>query len=393
MTPAARVQAAIELLDAIVHAACNNGPPADRLIAEGFRQRRYAGSKDRRAIRELVYGAIRACGPVPASGRAAILRLATLDPAIVPLFDGSPYGPAPVGPDEAAAEGGIAPQWLADALAASGTTGDEAAALLTRAPLDIRVNTLKTSRESLILPETGEWLAAPHGIRFPHGTQAEQWEAWREGQIEVQDCGSQLACLAADARPGETVIDLCAGAGGKTLALAAAMENRGTLVASDTDRARLAQLGPRAERAGAGIAESVLLNPGGEMEALGKYAETADCVLVDAPCSGTGTWRRNPEARWRLTPAALERYTETQDRLLAIAAQLVRPGGRIVYVTCSLLDAEGPERVETFLVNHAGWRAEPLTLPLGEECGRGIRLTPHRHGTDGFFIARLSRPC
>jgi 16S rRNA (cytosine967-C5)-methyltransferase len=391
VTPAARVQTAIELLDQIVAAARNNGPPADRILAEGFRQRRYAGSKDRRAIRELVFGAIRACGPVPVSGRAAMLRLAEIDATIAPLFDGSPYGPAPIAPGELPAEGGIAPDWLVAELAGSGIEGAEAEALLARAPLDIRVNTLKAVRESLELPEAGELLAAPNSVRFPHGTQVEQWAAYRDGRIEVQDCGSQLACLAAGVQPGETVIDLCAGAGGKTLALAAAMANKGTLIAADTDRGRLSQLGPRAERAGAAIADTILLNPGRELEALAKWQNSADCVLVDAPCSGTGTWRRNPEARWRLTPAALKRYTETQARLLDIAAMLAGPEGRVVYVTCSLLDTEGENRISEFLLNHPDWRAEPPALPLGLSGVNGFRLTPCHGGTDGFFIARICR--
>ncbi|HSG34071.1 MAG TPA: RsmB/NOP family class I SAM-dependent RNA methyltransferase [Sphingomonadaceae bacterium] len=391
MTPAARVQAAIELLDQIIAAARDNGPPADRILAEGFRQRRYAGSKDRRAIRELVYAAIRACGPVPASGRAAMLRLAQGDPAILPLFDGSDYGPAKIGEGEPVAERGFAPAWLADRLASSGIDGAEAEALLGRAPLDLRVNSLKTSRESLKLPVEAENLAAPHGLRLSANAIVEQWEAWKEGLIEVQDCGSQLACLATGAQPGETVIDLCAGAGGKTLALAAMMDNSGTLVACDTDWRRLGQLAARAERAGAAIAETVRLDPGRELEALGKYRESADCVLVDAPCSCSGTWRRNPENRWRITPGQLQRYEATQGHLLAIAAALVKPGGRLVYVTCSLLDEEGKDRISAFRVNRPDWRVDLPQLPLGVERVNGIRLTPYRDGTDGFFIARLSR--
>ena len=393
MTPAARVQAAIELLDQVIAAAKEGGAPADRVLADGFRVRRYAGSKDRRAIRELAYGAIRACGPVPESGRAALLRLAEADPAIARLFDGSPYGPAPVAPDEQPAVGGIAPQWLAAALAESGIAGEEAAALLDRAPLDIRINTLKASRETLELPEPGEPLAVPNGLRFPSGTPVEQWDAWREGRIEVQDCGSQLACVALAAQPGETVIDLCAGAGGKTLALAAAMEDRGVLVASDTDRGRLARFVPRAQRAGVTIAQTVLIDPGKELDALTQWRGRADAVLVDAPCSGSGTWRRNPEARWRLSEARLARLVETQDHLLEIAAQLVRPGGRIAYVTCSLLDCEGSERIARFLLDRAEWNASLPPLPVGRVHGTGWRLTPFHDGTDGFFIADLDSPC
>lgn len=393
MTPAARVQAAIELLDQVVAAARENGPPADRVIADGLRLRRYAGSKDRRAIRELAYAAIRACGPLPESGRAAMLRLAGIGAGIEGLFDGSPYGPAPVAEGEPVADGGVAPDWLAARLAQSDIEGDEALALLARAPLDLRVNTLKASRDGLELPVEPEPTAAPNGLRLPSGTPVEQWNAFRDGQIEVQDCGSQLACEVVGAQPGETVIDLCAGAGGKTLALAAAMGNRGRLIASDTDRGRLSQLGPRAERAGVAIVETRLLNPGQEAAALADLVGQADAVLVDAPCSGTGTWRRNPENRWRLTEARLNELAALQDRLLDLAATLVKPGGRLVFVTCSLLDEEGAERFARFLERHPQWHAGPCDLPLGRPRGEGIRLTPLHDGTDGFFIARAEFAC
>ena len=391
MTPSARVQSAIELLDAIIHAANDKGAPADRILSDWFRGNRFAGSKDRRAIRELVYAAIRACGPVPASGRAAMLALGQQDEALVGLFDGSGYGPAPVEEGEPVAETGIAPPWLVERLAASGIAEAEAEALQDRAPLDVRVNALKADRATLDLPVAGETLPTAQGLRLPFGTQVESWDAYREGLIEVQDGGSQLACEAVAARAGETVIDLCAGAGGKTLALAAAMANAGTLIAADTDRGRLSRLGPRAERAGALVAETVLLDPGRELDALAKWRQSADAVLVDAPCSGTGTWRRNPEARWRLAPSDLERFAKIQTRLLEIADQLVRPGGRLIYVVCSLLDAEGPDQIGAFLAAHPEWHADPPALPLGRPRGTGMRLTPFHDGTDGFFIARLQK--
>lgn len=398
MIPGARVQAAIELLDSIIAAATHNGAPADRLIADYFRARRYAGSKDRRAVRELVYRAIRACGPVPQSGRAAILRLAQSDPEILPLFDGNGHGPASVQPGETAAEGGIAPEWLTERLSKSDIWGEEAAALLGRAPLDLRVNALRADRSTLKLPINGEHLAAPQGLRFDAGTPVEQWDAARNGMVEIQDHASQWACHALNAKPGETIIDLCAGAGGKTLALAAAMENQGKLLATDTDRGRLSRLRPRAEGAGAGIIESLLINPGKELEMIRAWPDLAhaggaDGVLVDAPCSGTGTWRRNPEARWRLDQRQLIRYANVQDYLLQLAAKFVKPGGRIVYVTCSLLDDEGRGRVQSFLSTHPGWSADPLNLPIGRMRGQGTRLTPFHDGTDGFFIAGLSSPC
>ena len=393
MTPAARVQAAIELLDGVIAAAAAQGAPADRLIADYFRARRYAGSKDRRAVRELVYDAIRACGPVPASGRAAMLRLAATDPDMLALFDGSPHGPPAVGESEQAAEGDLAPAWLTKALKGSWIAGAEAEALLGRAPLDIRVNALKADRATVELPMPAEPLAAPHGLRLPAGTPVDQWDAYRDGAIEVQDHGSQLACLAVGAKPGETVIDLCAGAGGKSIALAAAMANKGTLLACDTDKRRLGNLAPRAARAGADMIESVLLDPGKELERLAPWQGKADAVLVDAPCSGTGTWRRNPEARWRLTPATLKRLEDAQARLLDLAATLVRPGGRLVFVTCSLIDSEGRRQAARFLADHPAWSPVTPELPLGRPHGEGIRLTPFHDGTDGFFIARFTSAC
>lgn len=392
MTPQARVQAGIEVLDLIIAAARDGGASADRIVAEWFRTRRFAGSKDRRAVRELVYGAIRACGDIPASGRAAMLRLAEGDPVLAGLFDGQGHGPAPILPGEPVAEAGIASAWLEAELAASGVAGADAATLLGRAPLDLRVNALKADRETLELPEPGEALAAPQGLRFPAGTPVEQWQAYTQGQIEVQDGGSQIACLAAAARPGETVVDLCAGAGGKTLALAAAMAGKGRLIACDTDRSRLSRLPPRAERAGASLIESRLLDPGREAAALADLAGQVDAVLVDAPCSGTGTWRRNPEARWRLSAKEVARYAAIQARLLDLAANLVRPGGRVVFVTCSLLDAEGTDQAEAFLVRHPGWRADLPDLLAGTPRGAGWRLSPWADATDGFFIACLVSP-
>ena len=393
MTPAARVQAAIEILDLVIAAARGNGAPADRIIADWFRTRRFAGSKDRRAVRELAYAAIRACGPVPPSGRAALLRLAENDPNLAALFDGQGHGPAPIRDGEPVAVGGVAPAWLEAALAESGIAGDAALALLDRAPLDLRVNTLKADRATLELPETAVPTVAPNGLRLPHGTNVESWEAYQSGQIEVQDTGSQLACAALAAQPGELVVDLCAGAGGKTLALAAEMADRGRLIASDTDRARLSRLEPRAVRAGVSIIETRLLDTGREGAALADLAGSVDAVLVDAPCSGTGTWRRNPEARWRLTPDQLARYAAIQARLLDLAATLLRPGGRLGFVTCSLLDAEGAGQAAAFLARHPGWQALPLALGAGEPRGPGLRLSPHGDGTDGFFIACFAKPC
>lgn len=394
MNPAARLQSAIDLLDRIVAAARDQGGSADAIVARWFAERRYAGSKDRRAIRALVYDAIRTLGERPESGRAAILALAQARPELLPLFDGSAYGPAPIDPAEPTAVPGLLPGWLAEAFAGSDLDAEQRAALLERAPLDIRINPLKADRARLVAALTGaEPIAsAPNGLRLPSDTQVERLLPYAEGWFEVQDGGSQLVSLAAGVKPGDHVVDLCAGGGGKTLALAAAMANQGSILACDVDRPRLSRLMPRAERAGVTIAATRLLNPGQEAAMLADQFGVADVVLVDAPCSGTGTWRRNPEARWRLTPQRLDRYVATQAAILDIAAELVRPGGALVHIVCSLLDAEGAGQIEAFLARHTDWRAEPLELGAGTRRGAGLRLTPLTDSTDGFFVAKMRRP-
>ena len=386
---------AIDLLDQVIAAARNRGAAADVILARWFAERRFAGSKDRRAVRALVYDAIRLCGEVPVSGRAAMLAVARAQPAMAALFDGSRYGPAAIAEGEPVAGQGVAPAWLEAAFEASGLDSDERAALLDRAPLDLRVNRLKTSPEAVtaLFEGAGRLAFAPDALRLPEDTPVDRSEAYAEGMFEVQDAGSQLVSALAGAAPGMTVIDLCAGGGGKTLALAAAMANQGRILACDVDRPRLSKLIPRAERAGVTIAETLLLDPGREAAALAAWREQADLVVVDAPCSGTGTWRRNPEARWRLTPTQLDRYVDTQAHLLDTAARLVRPGGALVHIVCSLLDAEGAGQVERFLAAQPGWGAVPLDAPAGRPRGLGTRLTPLHDTTDGFFVAKLVRQC
>jgi 16S rRNA (cytosine967-C5)-methyltransferase len=393
MTPSARAQTAIDLLDLIVAAARGQGAAADTIIARWFATRRYAGSKDRRAIRELVYDAIRLVGEPPVSGRAALLALAEGSPELKFAFDGSPYGPATIDPAEPVAEPGVAPRWLIAALEASGLDAEEQAALLTRAPLDIRVNRLKADPLGVAaqLPGAEPLDFAPDALRLPSDTRVETLPAFERGEIEVQDAGSQLVALAARPERGQHVIDLCAGGGGKTLALAAAMGGHGSILACDIDRARLQRLPPRAERAGVSIIETRLLDPGKETQQLADQTGRADLVLVDAPCSGTGTWRRNPEARWRLTPDRLDRYVAMQRNVLDVAADLVRPGGALVYIVCSLLDAEGAGQVDGFLAAHPGWQVAAPEFEGGTARGAGVRLTPLTHSTDGFFVAKLVR--
>jgi 16S rRNA (cytosine967-C5)-methyltransferase len=266
----------------------------------------------------------------------------------------------------------------------------EKTALLARAPLDLRVNRLKgdltAARDAL--PDAQRTPLSPIGLRLAEGFQIERTEVWSSGLVEVQDEGSQLLSLGCGAEPGATIVDLCAGAGGKTLALGAEMANSGRLVACDADRRRLSRMEPRLERAGVSIVEGRLLDPQREMEALQDLRRSADIVLVDAPCSGTGTWRRNPETRWRLTAERLDRLTALQAHLLGLAAELVRPGGFLIYAVCSLLEEEGRGQAERFGHSRSGFVSKDLAIEFGRPAGPGKLLTPGRDGTDGFFVAR-----
>ena len=437
MTPGARVQAAIECLDAVIAAARAGGAAADTIVQRYFLTRRYAGSKDRRAVRDLVFAVIRAMGDVPVSGRAAMIGFARTTPLpsrerpgedveaqprplaadeqgpvalapspspspagrgeILALFGTSPHAPGALVAGEAEAAPSLAPNWQLRLLGHrfGKDTVAEATALLDRAPLDVRVNTLAASRDGVLaeLPGFAPLAFAPDGLRAPEGTRIDDLPAYNQGRIEVQDEGSQLAALAVGAQPGETVIDLCAGAGGKTLALAATMANDGRLIASDTDRGRLDAMEPRLARAAVSIVERRLLDPRRELAALDDLRDRADRVLIDAPCSGTGTWRRNPEARWRLTAERLAKLEAEQARLLGVAAALVRPGGTITYVVCSLLPSEGEARVEAFLSTHPGFAPQDFHIPVVSSPVTRLALSPRGQGCDGFFIAGLRRVC
>jgi len=391
MTPAARLQAAIEVLDEVLASVREEGPPADAIVTRYFKQRRYAGSGDRRAVRELVFRAIRRTAERPDSGRAAIVGLTDEDGSLSELF-GQVRGPEPLRPDDVAAPAGFVPAWIEPQLSALVTEG-EWLALLERAPVDLRANVARVARDELLhqMPAAEATPISPWGIRLPPDSRIDDHPAYREGLAEVQDEGSQLIAFACDANNGETIIDLCAGAGGKALALAAAAPGA-TILATDTNRARLSKLPPRAERAGATI-ETRLLNPPNELAELEDWRGQADLVLVDAPCSGSGTWRRNPEGRWRLSPERLDRVVALQSHLLDIAAELVRPGGRLVYAVCSLLSREGAGQVDAFISRRSSWIVQETPIAAGRSDGAGLLLTPGHDGTDGFFVARLSRPC
>ncbi len=388
MKDEARIQAAIGILARILAA----GDAADRALQAWGRAHRFAGSKDRRAIAEHVYAALRsgAAGP-GVDARAAMiagLRDAGLDAARVEaLFSGAEHAPPPLTQDERARLGAAPapPPWLVRSLRRRFGAGMDAemAALKARAPLDLRVNTLKAAPEQAMaaLAEDGI-VAEPFGrcataLRVVAGSvDVESCTAWRGGLVEIQDAGSQIVCALADARPGMAVLDLCAGGGGKSLALAAAMGNEGRVLATDIAPVRLKRLKPRAARAGATIVETRLL-PDGWLEQGFPAAETFDRVVVDAPCSGSGTWRRNPETRLRLTPARLAELAALQGRLLDAAAALVRPGGLLLYITCSVLPEEGEDAVEAFLARTRGLGLDRPPL----------HLSPAATQTDGFFAA------
>lgn len=414
MRPEARLQAAIEILEGLAGTAF----PADRYVRDYFRARRYAGSKDRAAVAERVFQVFRhraafAWRMGGDSPRALVIASLLADnrsaDEIAALFSGEGYGPAPLTAGEggalALAPEGEPPLWVQGEFPAfleaelRDRFGEnllaEMQALTQRAPVDLRVNTLKAARADVLgalLAEGHEAQAtpcSPLGIRLPSGTSGlERTALFAAGAFEFQDEAAQIAALLCEVAPGMAVLDLAAGAGGKALALAAAMENRGTIIASDTSPARLAQIGPRAARAGAAII------------AMGREPEgTFDRVLLDTPCSGSGSWRRQPEQKWRLSEARLAELVALQDRLLDRAAAHVAPGGRLVYATCSLLPCENEGRIAAFLDRWPGFAAMSAAVvwrqATGAEpppgMGEFFRASPYLSGMDGFFTAVLAR--
>ncbi|MDR6871836.1 16S rRNA (cytosine967-C5)-methyltransferase [Bosea sp. BE125] len=430
MTPAARISAAIEVLDDLIQ---RRRPASDALKDWGL-SRRFAGSKDRAAIASLVYDALRrrassAFAMAAETPRALVLgMLAGLRglsaEEIALLCSGENHAPMPLDAEEQARLAAFSldgapdwiradvPEWLWSAFAA-GFGRDavgEGQALAGRAPIDIRANRLQATRDALMAdlahasPEPGSW--SPDALRFQPGhdgrgpsLQAEP--SFFAGGFEIQDEGSQLVTLLAGAQPGQTVIDLCAGAGGKTLALAALMGNQGRLFATDLDSRRLAPLHERLARSGATNVEIRIPRSRGH-EPLIDLAGQVDLALVDAPCTGSGTWRRNPDAKWRVRPGALAERVKDQAEVLARAARLLKPGGRIAYITCSMLPDENDEAIRAFLARHAGFAVVPLAQVLASTEGDfgllarfatefGLQLSPRRTGTDGFYLACTQR--
>ncbi|MGD0633680.1 MAG: RsmB/NOP family class I SAM-dependent RNA methyltransferase [Beijerinckiaceae bacterium] len=427
MTPGGRLAAAIEVFADI---EARHRPAAEALKDYGLAHR-FAGSKDRAAVAAYVFDALRRRASSAwlmgaETPRAIVLgalsRARGLDvEAIAALCDGEAHAPEPLSEQERAALTaqdfsaaspavlGDFPEWLSESLAAvfPDTLAVEMQAMAARAPLDIRVNTLRSTREkamnALSHLDPAPALYAPQGLRLPlgpdgRGPALSGEPAFIKGLVEVQDEGSQLAAILAGAKPGEQVLDLCAGGGGKTLALAAMMDNRGQIYASDTEGRRLMGLYPRLGKSGARNVQ--LRAPRRGVPPLDDLKGRCDLVLVDAPCTGTGTWRRNPDAKWRVRPGALEQRIKEQDEVLQQAALYVKPGGRIVYVTCSLLQEENEARVAHFLGSRDDFVLRPpqevakaagleVLVPFADPSGTGLRLSPLRTGTDGFFIAEL----
>jgi 16S rRNA (cytosine967-C5)-methyltransferase len=435
MTPAARLSAAIELIQTIE----SDRVPAAQALKEWGTAHRFAGSGDRAAIAGLVWDVLRRRASSAwimgeESPRARLLGMLHLErkldtEAIAALCDGSRFAPSPLSDAERKAltsnslDGAPAhiagdyPEWL-DPYFAQAFGEDralEAAAMASRAPLDLRVNTLKAKREKVLAATAHlgtmptKW--SPVGLRIEISADArnpgiQSEEAFLKGQIEVQDEGSQLAALLSAAKPGEQVIDLCAGAGGKTLALAAMMQGKGRLIATDSDKRQLAPIHERLSRAGVHNCE--VRTPKGQGkdhgDALSDIKASADLVMIDAPCTGTGTWRRNPDAKWRIRPGALEVRLKAQSEVLDRAAPLVKPGGRIAYVTCSVLDAENGAQIRQFLARHPGFSVVPPAEVIAALWDRaddfaaatlrqaeGLLMTPRRTGTDGFFVSVLRK--
>jgi 16S rRNA (cytosine967-C5)-methyltransferase len=429
MTPGGRLAAAIEVFADI---EARHRPAAEALKDYGLAHR-FAGSKDRAAVAAYVFDALRRRASSAwlmgaETPRAIVLgalsRARGLDAdAIAALCDGQAHAPEPLSEQELAALTaqdfstaspavlGDFPEWLSESLAVvfPDTLAAEMQAMAARAPLDIRVNTLRSTREkamnALSHLDPAPTTYAPQGLRLPlgpdgRGPALSGEPAFIKGLVEVQDEGSQLAAILAGAKPGEQVLDLCAGGGGKTLALAAMMDNKGQIYASDTEGRRLMGLYPRLGKSGARNVQ--LRAPRKGVPPLDDLKGRCDLVLVDAPCTGTGTWRRNPDAKWRVRPGALEQRIKDQDEVLQQASLYVKPGGRIVYVTCSLLQEENEARVAHFLASRDDFALRPARevaeaaglgalVPFADTSGTGLRLSPLRTGTDGFFIAELGR--
>lgn len=430
----ARIQSSIEILSKIF----DSHIPADNQITNYFRTRKYIGSHDRRYISELVYTILRNYIQIEWYTKEASWKLkvpdekarayaliffikisdeSLRDESIDSCFIKEIYHPAPINKQErmylTAVQNVSAqqmPVWVQynvpeefySLLKAHMNDEDLKKltySLSTPASLDLRVNILKTTREEVLkefekqsIPATPTpW--SPIGIRLQHRRPLPDNPLWKSGVIEVQDEGSQILALLVDAKPGMCVLDLCAGAGGKTLAIGMAMENKGQIFATDISELRLSRAKERLRRAGLHNVSCKLLDPSG-LQWLNRQSFRFDRVLIDAPCSGTGTWRRNPDQKYKFSLQGVEELVEVQQGLLNQARKLVKPGGHLIYATCSLLPNENEDQVEWFLKNNPGWQVvayqelDPEGLyPKSDQPY--LRLLPSVHETDGFFAAVL----
>ena len=425
MTPGARVSAAIEILDLLEETQ----EATNVVINSYFRKRRYAGSKDRRAVTNRTYDVLRHLArldwliekaDLEVSSRLRLIASICLDEDVEvdAVFTGQAHSPAALSKTEQAfVAQGISidtpempfdvaseiPSWIAPDLMVSlgDRTESEFEALNQTAPVDLRTNILKTNRDALkqALEEEGMVLTpsqySPMGLRLDAPTGLQNTDAFKEGEFEIQDEGSQLASLLCDVQPGMAVADVCAGAGGKSLALAAIMKGQGLIDACDISSSRLSRMGGRLTRSSTEIVRSHVVGKEGE-DWFAQHQSGYDRVLVDAPCSGSGTWRRDPASKWRLTPENLETYKIQQAEILSQSAILVKSEGRLIYVTCSLLAQEGEDQISHFLANTPGFKvmdaeeiwSNILTLPFPGP-GPFLRLSPAKTKTDGFFIAIL----
>ncbi|MDX2028792.1 MAG: RsmB/NOP family class I SAM-dependent RNA methyltransferase [Alphaproteobacteria bacterium] len=432
MTPSARLQAVLDLLEEIE----TTPRPADALVSAYFRARRYIGSKDRAYASTTLYDVLRHHARftwwleqktnTQPSPRARLLAYLTLvqekaPEQIAELFNGSKFSPSrldkneeallhklkshtvehPSMPDEIKVE---CPDWAV--LPLQQRFGKnfirEMQALLEPALLDLRINPLKTSRDDILKELKAMDIKAeactlsPWGIRIQDRPSLAALPMLKNGLVEIQDEGSQLAALLVDAKPGQRVMDFCAGAGGKTLAIAAQMKNKGRITACDVLGGRLKRSAERFRRAGLHNIETRILKNENDPW-LKRHKASFDRVLVDAPCSGTGTWRRNPDSRWRSLGPGLKKLLELQANILKSAARLVKPDGHLIYATCSLLPEENEGQIEKFLTNYSDFQAinchEILAnLPLGKQgISAYLSLTPLQHKTDGFFGAVLKK--
>lgn len=432
MTPSARLQAVIDLLTEI-----DATPrPADAVMSAYFRARRFIGSKDRSAVAEAAYAILRRHARLgwwlersghPATPRARVIANELVGEgrraaALANLFDGGKFAPAPWDAEETRlaraldthtlehpampdAVTGECPAWAEEPLRRA--LGDrfalEMRALLEPAPLDLRINPVKTDRDTALRALGTARITAeptrlsPLGLRVAGRPPLATVDAFKDGLVEIQDEGSQLVALAVAPAPGMQVVDFCAGAGGKTLGIAALMNNKGRVVACDVLEGRLKRAAERFRRAGLHNIEAHPLSSERDPW-VKRHKRKFDRVLVDAPCSGTGTWRRNPDSRWRPLGPGLAELVPLQANILDSAARLTKPGGRLVYATCSLLPEENEDQVAAFLATHPEFSVKPVAEVWAESgwgpCpvdGPYLRLTPARHNTDGFFAAVLVR--